>query len=113
MTRVQRYGLVPLRNRGRAAATRRVPMEWKRTALSAALIAALAAAPLTAAEAHRHHGFPLFWPFVAGAAVVGTAAAIATAPLRAVAYPPGYYYAPPAYYPPAPAYYGPGYYAPP
>ena len=85
-------------------------MNWKRTALSATLVAALAALPFSAAEAHwRHHGFPLFWPFAAGAAVVGTAAAIATAPLRAAPY----YYAPPApyYYPPAP-YYASGYYAP-
>jgi hypothetical protein len=85
-------------------------MFWKRTAISALVVAAIAAAPLSSAEAHRH-GFPLFWPFVAGAAVVGTAAAVATAPFRAIASP--YYYAPPpAYYypPPAPAYYAPGYY---
>jgi hypothetical protein len=85
------------------------PMNWKQTALSAALVAALAALPFSAAEAHWRHGWAPFWPFVAGAAVVGTAAAIATAPLRAVA--PPYYYGPPpaAYYPP-PAYYAPGYY---
>jgi hypothetical protein len=84
-------------------------MNWKRTALSATLVAALAAPPFSAAEAQwRHHGHPLFWPFALGAAVVGTAAAIATAPLRVP-----YYYAPPSpyYYPPAP-YYAPGYYAP-
>ena len=58
-------------------------MLWKQTALSAALAAGLAAAPLSHAEAHRH--FPLFWPFAAGAAVVGAAAAVATAPFRAIA----------------------------
>ncbi len=87
-------------------------MPWKRIALSAALVAALAALPFSAAQAYHHRGFPLFWPFVAGAAVVGTAAAIAAAPLRAVA-PPYYYPAPPApYYAPPPAYYAPGYYPP-
>ena len=81
-------------------------MNWTRIALSAAVAAGLAALPLAGAEAHRHRGFPLFWPLAAGAAVVGTAAAIATAPLRAAAYP--YYYgAPPAYYPPPAAYYPP------
>jgi len=95
-------------------------MRWKQIALSAALVAALATLPFSAADAHRGRGFPLFWPFVAGAAVVGTAAAIATAPIRAVAAapyyygpPPAPYYAPPpAYYAPPPAYYGPGYYSP-
>lgn len=91
-------------------------MEWKRMAVSAALVLGVALLPLSRAEAHRHHhGFPLLLPFVAGAAVVGTAAAIATAPFRAVApapYYPAYYYGPPAapYYAPAPAYYAPGYY---
>jgi hypothetical protein len=84
-------------------------MDLKRTALSAALVAGIAAAPFSAAEAHRHV-FPLFWPFVAAGAVVGAAATVATAPFRAVA--PPYYYGPPAAYyaPPPPAYYGPGYY---
>ena len=87
-------------------------MRWKQSAISAALFAALAALPFSAADAHRGHGFPLFWPIVAGAAVVGTAAAIATAPLRAVAAPPYYYAPPPAPYYPPPAYYAPGYYTP-
>jgi len=84
-------------------------MLWKRIAISVVAVAALVATPLSSAQAHRH-GFPLFWPFFAGAAVVGTAAAIATAPFRAVASP--YYYGPPAAYypPPPPAYYAPGYY---
>jgi hypothetical protein len=69
-------------------------MNWKRITLSAALVAALALLPFSGAQAHwRHGGWPAFWPFVAGAAVVGTAAAIATAPLREA-----YYYAPPAPY---------------
>jgi hypothetical protein len=81
-------------------------MRWNRIALSAALVAALATLPFSNADAHRWHGGPVFWPFVAGAAIVGTAAAIATAPLRAA-----YYYGPPPapYYPP-PAAYAPGYY---
>jgi hypothetical protein len=87
-------------------------MQWKRIALSAALVAALAAEPFSTAHAYRHRVFPLFWPFVAGAAVVGTAAAIATAPLRAIAAAP-YYGGPPApYYYPPPAYYAPRYYTP-
>ena len=90
-------------------------MNWKQTGLSAAIVATVVAAPFADADAHRRRG-PGIWPFVAGAAVLGTAAAIATAPLRAVA--PPYYYSP-YYYPPgyyAPSYYGyygaPGYYAP-
>jgi hypothetical protein len=86
-------------------------MHWKRITLSAALVAALATLPFSNADAHRWRGGPLFWPFVAGAAVVGTAAAIATAPLRAAAAPYYYYPPPPApYYAPPPAYYAPGYY---
>lgn len=83
--------------------------DWKRMALAAALIASLAALPFSSADAYwRHRGGPWFWPFAAGAAVVGTAAAVATAPFR---YP--YYYGAPAYYyPPAPAYYYPPAYYP-
>ena len=90
-------------------------MLWRKIALSAALVATLAAAPLSQAEA-RGRGWWPFWPVLAAGAVVGTAAAVATAPFR---YPYGYgygygYYAPPAaYYPPPAAYYPPGYgYAP-
>jgi hypothetical protein len=86
-------------------------IDWKRIGLSAALVAALAAVPLGAgAQARPWHRGPGFWPFWAGAAVVGTAAAVATAPLRAwpyYYYPPApYYYAPP---PPPPTYYYPYY----
>jgi len=81
-------------------------MFWNRIALSAALVAALAILPFSSADAHYWHRGPVFWPFVAGAAVVGTAAAIATAPLRAAPY----YYPPAPYYAPPAAYYAPGYY---
>jgi len=81
----------------------------KKLALSAVLATGLAAVPLSSASAHRGYCGPLCWPFAAAAAVVGTAAFVATAPIRAVAgapyYP--YYGAAPAYYPPAPAYYAP------
>lgn len=89
-------------------------MRWKQMTLSAALVAALGTLPFSAADAHRDREFPLFWPFVAGAAIVGTAAAIATAPVRAVAAAPYYYGPPPApyYYAPRPVYYAPGYYYP-
>jgi hypothetical protein len=77
--------------------------------MAGALIAcAVVVAPVTSASAHRyHHGFI----FGLGAAVVGTAAAIATAPFAAAAAitaplrAPAYYAPPPAYYAP-PGYYG-------
>jgi hypothetical protein len=85
-------------------------MSWKRIALSTALVASIAALPLSRAEAHRG-GWPFFWPFAAATAIVGTAAAIATAPVRAIAAAPYYYGPPPApYYAPPPAYYPPRYY---
>jgi len=82
----------------------------------------LIAAPLSPASAHDHwgrrggHGGPgLFFPLAIAGAIVGTAAAIATAPVRALAdaAAPPVYAAPP----PAPAYYAapqqaPAYYAP-
>jgi hypothetical protein len=84
---------------------------------------ALAAVPTGSASAHYYrHGGGIFWGIGAlGAAVVGTAAAIATAPFVALAprpyygAPPAYYAPPPAYYPPPQAYYAPppAYYAPP
>ncbi len=48
-------------------------------------------------------------PFIAAGAVVAGAAAIVTAPVRAIVGPP-YYAPPPAYYPPPGYYAGPGYY---
>jgi hypothetical protein len=87
-------------------------MYRKQIALSVVVALGLAAPPLSGAEAHRHHGFPLFLPFIAAGAIVGTAAAIAAAPFQAVATPAPYYYGAPAssYYAPPPAYYAPGYY---
>jgi hypothetical protein len=76
----------------------------KRVAVAVVLSAAIVALPITEASARHHHGwFPLFWPFAAAAAVVGTAATIATAPIAAVTAP--------AYYPAYP-YYGSPYAAP-
>jgi hypothetical protein len=51
-------------------------------------------------------------PFIAAGTVVAGAAAIATAPVRAIFGPP-YYTTPPAYYPPSGYYPPPGYYRPP
>jgi len=113
-------------------------------ALGLAAAATLAATPLSPASAHDHwghrggHGPGLFFPLAIAGAIVGTAAAIATAPVRALADAasapvyaapapaptyyaapaPQAYYAPPAqaYYPPPPqAYYPPpaAYYPPP
>ena len=87
-------------------------MDWKRTATAVALAAALAAAPLSAARAQAQYPYyannPLFWPFLAAGAILGTAALIVTSPIRVVCadcLPP-----PEAYYPfyagsAAPAYY--------
>ena len=98
----------------------------------AVVACAVTVTPVTSASA-RHYHYGVIG--VLGAAIVGAAAAVATAPFRALGavtaplaapgyyapprayYGPGPYYAPPpAYYvPPPPAYYGPppGYYAPP
>jgi hypothetical protein len=88
-------------------------MPIPRIAISAVFAAGLAALPLSAAKAQYYypcHPFPLFWPFCAAAAVVGTAGMVVTAPFRAIAAPPYYYGPPPApYYPPPPAYYPPAY----
>src|SRR5260221_9227933 len=77
--------------------TGEAPMIVKQLAISAVLAIGLAAIPLSSASAHRGYCGPLCWPFAAAAAVVGTAAFVATAPIRAVAgapyYP--YYGAPP------------------
>jgi hypothetical protein len=104
-----------------------IAMMFKSPLIGAVAAAAMVAAPVSPASAHgyyRHGGGPIFGlAALAGAAVVG-AAAIATAPFRALAapgyygppraayYAPGYYAAPPPqYYPPQ--YYAPQYYAPP
>jgi hypothetical protein len=73
-------------------------MSWKRFAVAVALALSVAATPIADAAARpwHHHG-PGIWPFVAGAAVRGTAAAL-TAPYWA----PPYYYPPPVYYAPPP-----------
>lgn len=74
-------------------------MRLQRIAFSIALAGAFAALPLLPA---------LFWPFCAAGAVVGAAATVVTAPVRAVTGWPYYYGRP--YYPPPP-YYGPQPYA--
>jgi hypothetical protein len=90
-------------------------MLFQRIAIPAVLVAGLAALPVSAANA-QYYGppctpFPLTWPFCVVGAVVGTAAAVVTAPFRAVAAPPYYYAPPPApYYPPPPANPPPAYY---
>lgn len=93
-------------------------MRIRRITISAAFAAGLAALPLSTAKAQYYppcSPFPLFWPFCAAGVVVGTAAMIVTAPVRALTGAPPYYYGGyygQPYYPP-PAYYGSGYYAPP
>ncbi len=102
-------------------------MHIRRISISAAFGAWLVALPLSAATAQYYppcSPFPLFWPFCVAGAVVGTAAAIISAPFLALAGVPPYYYGyyrvpyypPPGYYAPgyyASGYYAPGYYAPP
>ena len=86
-------------------------MRLSRIALSAVFAAGLAALPLSATKA-QYYGppctpFPLTWPFCVVGAVVGTAAAVVSAPFR-----PYYYYGPPAagyYAPPGAPYYPPPY----
>jgi hypothetical protein len=103
-------------------------MRSSRLIIGGLVAAALAVAPLASAEAgwHGHHGYYRhggcwFVGCVVGA-VVGTAAAVATAPFVVAGAalgdppPPRPYGPPPGYYgpPPPPAYYGPrGYYPPP
>jgi len=87
----------------------------QRIAISAVLAAGLLALPVAAAKAQVVYGppctpFPLTWPFCVVGAVVGTAAAVVSAPFRVVGPPPPYYYPPPAYYRPPPAYPPPAYY---
>ncbi len=91
-------------------------MGVRQIAISAVFVAGLAAVPLATASAQYYppppcSPFPLFWPFCVAGAVVGTAAAIVTAPFRVFAPPPVYY----GYYgpPPPPPYFAPRYYPPP
>ena len=85
-------------------------MSIPRVAILTLLVTLFVAQPLSPAKAQYYtdcNPFPLSWPFCIAGAAVGTAAAIATAPFRAIAggpyYP--YYYGAPYYY--APAYYYP------
>ncbi len=90
-------------------------MRITQIALSGAFATGLAVLPLSAATA-QYYGppctpFPLTWPFCVAGAVVGTAAAIVSAPFQAVGAAPYYYGPPPArYYAPPPPYYPPPYY---
>jgi|SRR6516225_5235482 len=101
----------------RGVRTRRSFMGIRRVAITAAFGVGLATLPLSTAKAQYYppcSPFPLEWPFCVVGAVVGTAAMIVTAPIRALTGAPpfyygGYYRQP--YYPP-PAYYAPGYYPP-
>ncbi len=84
-------------------------MRIPRTLILAVFAAAIAALPLAPAKAQYYYPcspFPLAWPFCIAGAAVGTAAAIATVPFRAVAGGPYYYYYG------SPYYYGPTYYYP-
>jgi hypothetical protein len=80
-------------------------MRIRRMAISAAFVAGLATLPLSAADAQYYppcSPVPLFWPFCVAGAVVGTAAIIVTAPIRALTgAPPFGYYPPPPYLPAA------------
>jgi len=90
-------------------------MTYTRGAALALLVASASALPLHDASARCwrwHCGPPLLaLPFIAAGAVVAGAAAVATAPVRAVVGP-GYYGPPPGYFGPQ-GYYGPppGYYS--
>ena len=94
-------------------------MHYVRVAAVGLLVtSALVLQPSEASAGCWHHGWGwgcgpglLALPFVAAGAVVTGAAAIATAPVRAIVGPP-YYAPPPAYYPPPGYYPQPGYYAP-
>ena len=93
-------------------------MHYLRVAAVGLLVASAIVLPSSEASARCwRHGWGcgpglLSLPFVAAGAVVAGAAAIATAPVRAIVGPP-YYAPPPAYYPPPGYYPQPGYYAPP
>ena len=90
-------------------------MTYTRGAALALLVAGAASVPIHDASAWCRWrcgpGPLLALPFIAAGAVVAGAAAVATAPVRAVVGP-GYYGPPPGYYAP-PGHYGPyGYYPP-
>jgi len=91
-------------------------MRIPRITISVAFAAGLATLPLSAAKAQYYPPYsppPLSWPICAVGAVVVSATAIFSAPLRVLTgAPPFYYvcYGPSPYYPP-PAYPAPGYYA--
>jgi hypothetical protein len=88
-------------------------------AVGLVVASAIVLQPSEASAGCWHHGWGwrcgpglLAFPFVAAGAVVAGAAAIATAPVRAVFGPPDYppraaYYPPPSYYAPPGYYYGP------
>ena len=84
----------------------------KRTAISIALAVGMTAAPFSAARAQTayevpYYSNPLFWPFLAAGAILGTAALFVTSPIRVVCsdcLPPPYAYYPFYVGPPAPAY---------
>jgi hypothetical protein len=57
-------------------------MNSRQMAFSAALAVSMAAAPLSAVRADPPS--PLAWPFIGAGAILGTAAMIVTAPVRAV-----------------------------
>ncbi len=86
-------------------------MRFCRVMASVAFAAGLASLPLATATAQYYptpcSPFPLFWPFCMVGAVVGVAATIVTAPIRALVGPPYGYYGPPPY--PPPSYYPPQY----
>jgi hypothetical protein len=118
------FGVAPYMRRG-AAFQMEQPAIWGvrmvrygRVAAVGLLVASAIILPTSEASARCwHNGWGwrcgpglLALPFVAAGAVVAGAAAIATAPVRAIVGPP-YYAPPPAYYPPPGYYYGPpGYY---
>ena len=92
-------------------------MHIRRITIATAFGVGLAALPLSTAKAQYYppcSPFPLEWPFCVVGAVLGTAAMIVTAPIRALTGAPPFYYGgyyPQPYYPP-PGYYPLGYYPP-
>ena len=73
------------------------PMRFSQIVVSTAFAAGLAAVPVATAKAQYYYPpcspFPLFWPFCAAGAIVGTAATIVAAPFVALTAPP-YNYGP-------------------